>query len=77
MQCLFQHVLTRLHCVGCLVGKTHPHRPGRERHGLLWRVFLVVEIRLHAVMQLQHQVVVFTAQRLGHTQLVQHLGLPA
>lgn len=77
MQCLFQHVLTRLHCVGRLVRKTHPHRPRRERHGLLRRIFLVVEVRLHVVVQLQHQVVVFAAQRLGHMQLVQHLGLPA
>ena len=39
--------------------------------------FLVLQVGLHAVVQLQHQVVVLAAQRLGDAQRAQQAGLPA
>ena len=73
---LLHHVLPAHHRVGGLVGKAHPARARRERHGHLVAALLVGHVGLHAVVQLQHQVVVFATQRLGDVQRVQHLGLP-
>ena len=76
VQCLLQHVLAGHDRMRGLVRKAHPYRTRRKRHRFLRTGALVLQVALHAVVQLQHQVVVLAAKGLGHTQRLQHLGLP-
>ena len=45
--------------------------------GILLGILLVLHVALHAVMQLQHEVIVFATEGLGHMQRLEHAGLPA
>ena len=61
---LLQHVLARHRRMHRVVRKADPGAAGRKGDGLLRRLALVGLVGLHAVVQLQHQVVVFAAQLL-------------
>src|SRR5450830_302421 len=59
MKSLLQHILTRHDRMRSLIRKADPDRTGSKRHGDLLSTFLISHIPLHAIMQLQHQMIVF------------------
>ena len=65
---LLEHVLTRNRGMHDLVRKTQPSRSGCKAHDLLRAVALIRHVRLRAVVQPEHQVIVVAADTLGHAQ---------
>lgn len=72
---LLEHELSRHDGMKDLIGEDDPGRSRRKVKGLLGRLILKVHVAFSKIMQLSHEVVVFTASRFGKAQHMQKHGL--
>src|SRR5262245_23826853 len=64
MKCLLQRVLPAHGCMRYLIGEYDPSTPGGKFISPLGRFRLVSQVRLHAVVQTEHVMIISTASTL-------------